>query len=116
MNGTPRCDGAALSEAANQLALSTRSFDEPLDPYYVLGDLLAALCDLHQVTVQLANWHSAHAEHSRHDQGSNQDGTNAAHAAAEALSRAALMIDKTCDTVDTASGITSHLIWHIPTK
>lgn len=116
MNSFPCRDAASLSEAANQLALSTRSFDDPLDPYYILGDLLASLREVHQVIVQIADWHRTHAKHALHDHGCNQDGANAAHEAAQALLRATLQIGRTCDAIDTASGITSHLIWHIPTN
>ena len=116
MNHSPRSDAAALSEAATQLALSTRSFEDPLDPFCILGDLLETLRELHQVAVQLANWHVTHTDNARHDRGDIEDGANAANKAAKALTLAALQLDKSWDAIDTASGITSHLIWQSSTE
>lgn len=111
MNINPRRDAAALADAANQLALSTRSFEDPLAPYFILGDVLETLRELHQVAVQLANWHVMYADHALHDQGNSQEGASEV---AQALTLAALQIDKCWDAVNNASGISRHLIWRIP--
>lgn len=106
----PAADAAAASAALHQLALTSRSFDDPATSYQVLGDLLSCVGSLRQVVRQVADLHRGHVDlvqaENPHD-----DGRRAPVAAARSLGRADGLLDAIEDLIDTASQESSRIVW-----
>lgn len=106
----PAADAAAASAALHQLALASKSFDDPATSYSVLGDLLSCVGSLRQVVRQVADLHRRHVDlvSAENPRG---DGRRAPVAAARSLGRADGLLDAIEDLIDTASQESSRIVW-----
>jgi hypothetical protein len=108
----PVDDAAEAREAVRALAHASRAFPDPSDTYRVVGELLGTLRSLGQVLEQVAAAHVRHQDTAFLDNGNHQGGVDEAWAAANALRKAAELIQSAETAVDQASQHSSYIAWH----
>lgn len=108
----PVTDAAEASAALRGLAHATRAFEDPVDTYAVLGDLLAGVRSLRQVFDQIAAAHIAARSRAHDDAGAQAAGATAALAAADELHQAGTLLDAVHDRVDAAMSQSGRIAWH----
>lgn len=105
-------DAADDREAVRALAHASRAFADPADTYQVVGELLGTLRSLEQVLEQVAAAHVLHQDKAFLDNGDREAGVDEAWAAANALRRAAELVQSAETAVDQASQHSSYIAWH----
>ena len=95
-------DAADAREAVRALAHASRAFADPADTYQVVGELLGTLRSLEQVLEQVAAAHVLHQDKAFLDNGDREAGVDEAWAAANALRRAAELVQSAETAVDQA--------------
>lgn len=85
--GDPAGAAGRLSEAARELAHTTRGLDRPSDSYIVLGNLTSGTRSMQQSIQQLAQWHRT-TQPDVHYSGGHDESTTGVLAAATALEEA----------------------------
>lgn len=105
-------DAADAREAVRALAHASRAFADPADTYQVVGELLGTLRSLEQVLEQVAAAHVLHQDNAFLDNGDREAGVDEAWAAANALRRAAELVQSAETAVDQASQHSSYIAWH----
>lgn len=108
----PVKDAADAREAVRALAHASRAFADPADTYQVVGELLGTLRSLEQVLEQVAAAHVLHQDKAFLDNGDREAGVDEAWAAANALRRAAELVQSAETAVDQASQHSSYIAWH----
>lgn len=105
-------DATETREAARALSHASRAFADPADIYQVVGELLGTLRSLEQVLEQVAAAHVRHQDKAFLDNGNHEAGVDEAWAAANALRRAAELVQAAETALDQASQHASHIAWH----
>lgn len=105
-------DAADARQAVRALAHASRAFAEPEYTYQVVGELLGTLRSLEQVLEQVAAAHVLHQDKAFLDNGDHEAGVDEAWAAANALRRAAELVQSAETAVDQASQHSSYIAWH----
>lgn len=95
----PRRDADELEEAARGLAHASRTFADPADTYYVLGDLRYALTSIQQSLSQVATWHGRHLGYAAADDGDREVGREHAEKTAAWANLAAVSLSQVADLV-----------------
>lgn len=108
----PVKDAADAREAVRALAHASRAFADPADTYQVVGELLGTLRSLEQVLEQVAAAHVLHQDKAFLDNGDREAGVDEAWAAANALRRAAELVQSAETAVDQASQHSCYIAWH----
>ncbi|HMN40380.1 MAG TPA: hypothetical protein PKE29_06005 [Phycisphaerales bacterium] len=108
----PVQDATETRQAVRALAHASRAFADPADTYQVVGELLGTLRSLEQVLEQVAAAHVLHQDKAFLDNGDHEAGVDEAWAAANALRRAAELIQSAETAVDQASQHSSYIAWH----
>lgn len=108
----PVQDATETRQAVRALAHASRAFADPADTYQVVGELLGTLRSLEQVLEQVAAVHVLHQDRTFLDNGDHEAGVDEAWAAANALRRAAELIQSAETAVDQASQHSSYIAWH----
>ena len=108
----PVQDATETRQAVRALAHASRAFADPEDTYQVVGELLGTLRSLEQVLEQVAAAHVLHQDKAFLDNGDHEAGVNEAWAAANALRRAAELVQSAENAVDQASQHSSYIAWH----
>ncbi|WP_295034637.1 hypothetical protein [uncultured Microbacterium sp.] len=108
----PVQDATETRQAVRALAHASRAFAEPEDTYQVVGELLGTLRSLEQVLEQVAAAHVLHQDKAFLDNGDHEAGVDEAWAAANALRRAAVLLQSAETAVDQASQHSSYIAWH----
>lgn len=108
----PVQDATETRQAARALAHASRAFADPEDTYQVVGELLGTLRSLEQVLEQVAAAHVLHQDKAFLDNGDHEAGVDEAWAAANALRRAAELVQSAETAVDQASQHSSYIAWH----
>ncbi len=105
-------DATETRQAVRALAHASRTFADPEDTYQVVGELLGTLRSLEQVLEQVAAAHVLHQDKAFLDNGDHEAGVDEAWAAANALRRAAELVQSAETAVDQASQHSSYIAWH----
>ena len=108
----PVQDATETRQAVRALAHAIRAFADPEDTYQVVGELLGTLRSLEQVLEQVAAAHVLHQDKAFLDNGDHEAGVDEAWAAANALRRAAELVQSAENAVDQASQHSSYIAWH----
>ena len=108
----PVQDATETRQAVRALAHASRAFAGPEDTYQVVGELLGTLRSLEQVLEQVAAAHVLHQDKAFLDNGDHEAGVDEAWAAANALRRAAELVQSAETAVDQASQHSSYIAWH----
>ncbi|MAM53587.1 hypothetical protein [Microbacterium sp. UBA3394] len=108
----PVQDATETRQAVRALAHASRAFADPEDTYQVVGELLGTLRSLEQVLEQVAAAHVLHQDKAFLDNGDHEAGVDEAWAAANALRRAAELVQSAENAVDQASQHSSYIAWH----
>ena len=108
----PVQDATETRQAVRALAHASRTFADPEDTYQVVGELLGTLRSLEQVLEQVAAAHVLHQDKAFLDNGDHEAGVDEAWAAANALRRAAELVQSAETAVDQASQHSSYIAWH----
>ena len=108
----PVQDATETRQAVRALAHASRTFADPEDTYQVVGELLGTLRSLEQVLEQVAAAHVLHQDKAFLDNGDHEAGVDEAWAAANALRRAAELVQSAENAVDQASQHSSYIAWH----
>ncbi|HRN29334.1 MAG TPA: hypothetical protein PK890_06505 [Terrimesophilobacter sp.] len=108
----PVQDATETRQAVWALAHASRTFADPEDTYQVVGELLGTLRSLEQVLEQVAAAHVLHQDKAFLDNGDHEAGVDEAWAAANALRRAAELVQSAETAVDQASQHSSYIAWH----
>lgn len=109
----PLADAAEAGLAVQALAHASRDFPDPGETLYrTTGELLGALRSLEQVLGQVADAHIHHQDRAFLDNGNHEAGVDEAWAAANALRKAAELVQSAETAVDRASQHSSHIAWH----
>lgn len=108
----PVQDATETRQAVRALAHASRAFADPADTYQVVGELLGTLRSLEQVLEQVAAVHVLHQDKAFLDNGDHEAGVDEAWAAANALRRAAELVQSAETAVDQASQHSSYIAWH----
>lgn len=108
----PVQDATETRQAVRALAHASRAFADPADTYQVVGELLGTLRSLEQVLEQVAAVHVLHQDRAFLDNGDHEAGVDEAWAAANALRRAAELVQSAETAVDQASQHSSYIAWH----
>ena len=108
----PVQDATETRQAVRALAHASRAFADPEDTYQVVGELLGTLRSLEQVLEQVAAAHVLHQDKAFLDNGDREAGVDEAWAAANALRRAAELVQSAETAVDQASQHSSYIAWH----
>ena len=108
----PVQDATETRQAVRALAHASRAFADPEDTYQVVGELLGTLRSLEQVLEQVAAAHVLHQDKAFLDNGDREAGVDEAWAAANALRRAAELVQSAENAVDQASQHSSYIAWH----
>ncbi len=108
----PVQDATETRQAVRALAHASRAFADPADTYQVVGELLGTLRSLDQVLEQVAAAHVLHQDKAFLDNGDHEAGVDEAWAAANALRRAAELVQSAETAVDQASQHSSYIAWH----
>ena len=108
----PVQDATETRQAVRALAHASRTFADPEDTYQVVGELLGTLRSLEQVLEQVAAAHVLHQDKAFLDNGDREAGVDEAWAAANALRRAAELVQSAETAVDQASQHSSYIAWH----
>ncbi len=108
----PVQDATETRQALRALAHASRAFADPEDTYQVVGELLGTLRSLEQVLEQVAAAHVLHQDKAFLDNGDHEAGVDEAWAAANALRRAAELVQSAETAVDQASQHSSYIAWH----
>lgn len=101
----------AFSTAAHDLALATRSFENPAQSYEVLGDLQSSLMAVHQTLQQMARLHERERGRAATDAADRVMGEEFAENAAHDLERAARCIDRATDEVISGFAQSGRIAW-----
>ncbi|MDO5671758.1 MAG: hypothetical protein Q4G30_02720 [Actinomycetaceae bacterium] len=109
----PTTDAAEASEALRGLAHASRVFEDPVDTYAVLGNLLAGVRSLRQVLDQLATAHAHNQVRAHDDAGDQTAGATYVLAATAELQQAAALLDGVHDRVDAAMSASGRIAWHL---
>lgn len=107
----PVQDATETRQAVRALAHASRAFADPEDTYQVVGELLGTLRSLEQVLEQVAAAHVLHQDKAFLDNGDHEAGVDEAWAAANALRRAAELVQSAETAVDQASQHSSYIAW-----
>lgn len=108
----PVQDATETRQAVRALAHASRAFADPEDTYQVVGELLGTLRSLEQVLEQVAAAHVLHQDKAFLDNGDHEAGVDEAWAAANALRRAAELVQSAETAVDQALQHSSYIAWH----
>ena len=108
----PVQDATETRQAVRAIAHASRAFADPADTYQVVGELLGTLRSLEQVLKQVAAAHVRHQDKAFLDNGDHEAGVDEAWAAANALRKAAELVQSAETAVDQASQHSSHIAWH----
>ncbi|HLR94405.1 MAG TPA: hypothetical protein VK053_07770 [Jiangellaceae bacterium] len=108
----PTNDAAEASAALRGLAHASRAFDDPVDTYAVLGDLLGGVRSLRQVLDQLAGTHLTNQARAHDDAGSHQAGAAQALAAADELHQAGTLLDGVEERLNRTLQASGRIAWH----
>lgn len=108
----PVQDATETRQAVRALAHASRAFADPEDTHEVVGELLGTLRSLEQVLEQVAAAHVLHQDKAFLDNGDHEAGVDEAWAAANALRRAAELVQSAETAVDQASQHSSYIAWH----
>ena len=108
----PVQDATETRQAVRALAHASRTFADPEDTYQMVGELLGTLRSLEQVLEQVAAAHVLHQDKAFLDNGDHEAGVDEAWAAANALRRAAELVQSAETAVDQASQHSSYIAWH----
>ena len=108
----PVQDATETRQAVRALAHASRAFADPEDTYQMVGELLGTLRSLEQVLEQVAAAHVLHQDKAFLDNGDHEAGVDEAWAAANALRRAAELVQSAETAVDQASQHSSYIAWH----
>lgn len=108
----PVQDATETRQAVRALAHASRAFADPADTYQVVGELLGTLRSLEQLLEQVAAVHVLHQDRAFLDNGDHEAGVDEAWAAANALRRAAELVQSAETAVDQASQHSSYIAWH----
>lgn len=108
----PVADATGTREAVRALAHASRAFADPADTYQVIGDLLGTLRSLEQVLEQVAAANVRHQDQAFLNNGDHEAGVDEAWAAANALRKAAELVQSAETAVDQASQHSSYIAWH----
>ena len=108
----PVQDATETRQAVRALAHASRAFADPADTHQVVGELLGTLRSLEQVLEQVAAAHVLHQDKAFLDNGDHEAGVDEAWAAANALRRAAELVQSAETAVDQASQHSSYIAWH----
>jgi hypothetical protein len=108
----PVQDATETRQAVRAFAHASRAFADPEDTYQVVGELLGTLRSLEQVLEQVAAAHVLHQDKAFLDNGDHEAGVDEAWAAANALRRAAELVQSAETAVDQASQHSSYIAWH----
>ena len=108
----PVQDATETRQAVRALAHASRAFADPEDTYQVVGELLGTLRSLEQVLEQVAAAHVLHQDKAFLDNGDHEAGVDEVWAAANALRRAAELVQSAETAVDQASQHSSYIAWH----
>jgi plasmid stabilization system protein ParE len=108
----PVQDATETRQSVRALAHASRAFADPEDTYQVVGELLGTLRSLEQVLEQVAAAHVLHQDKAFLDNGDHEAGVDEAWAAANALRRAAELVQSAETAVDQASQHSSYIAWH----
>ena len=108
----PVQDATETRQAVRALAHASRAFADPEDTYQVVGELLGTLRSLEQVLEQVAAAHVLHQDKAFLDNGDHEAGVDEAWAAANALRRAAELVQSAENAVDQAPQHSSYIAWH----
>lgn len=108
----PVQDATETRLAVRALAHASRAFADPADTYQVVGELLGTLRSLEQVLEQVAAAHVRHQDKAFLDNGDHEAGVDEAWAAANALRKAAELVQSAETAVDQASQHSSYIAWH----
>lgn len=107
----PVQDATETRQSVRALAHASRAFADPEDTYQVVGELLGTLRSLEQVLEQVAATHVLHQDKAFLDNGDHEAGVDEAWAAANALRRAAELVQSAETAVDQASQHSSYIAW-----
>jgi len=108
----PVQDATETRQAVRALAHASQTFADPEDTYQVVGELLGTMRSLEQVLEQVAAAHVLHQDKAFLDNGDHEAGVDEAWAAANALRRAAELVQSAETAVDQASQHSSYIAWH----
>ena len=108
----PVQDATETRQRVRALAHASRAFADPEDTYQMVGELLGTLRSLEQVLEQVAAAHVLHQDKAFLDNGDHEAGVDEAWAAANALRRAAELVQSAETAVDQASQHSSYIAWH----
>ena len=108
----PVQDATETRQAVRALAHASRAFADPADTYQVVGELLGTLRSLEQVLEQVAAAHVRHHDKAFLDNGDHEAGVDEAWAAADALRKAAELVQLAETAVDQATQHSSYIAWH----
>ena len=108
----PVQDATETRQAVRALAHASRAFADPEDTYQVVGELLGTLRSLEQVLEQVAAAHVRHQDKAFLDNGDHEAGVDEAWAAANALRKAAELVQLAETAVDQATQHSSYIAWH----
>lgn len=108
----PVQDATETRQAVRALAHASRAFADPADTYQVVGELLGTLRSLEQVLEQVAAAHVRHQDKAFLDNGDHEAGVDEAWAAANALRKAAELVQSAETAVDQATQHSSYIAWH----
>ena len=107
----PVQDATETRQAVRALAHASRAFADPADTYQVVGELLGTLRSLEQVLEQVAAAHVRHQDKAFLDNGDHEAGVDEAWAAANALRKAAELVQLAETAVDQATQHSSYIAW-----
>ncbi|MFM9877792.1 MAG: hypothetical protein ACKVOG_08085 [Rhodoglobus sp.] len=108
----PVQDATETRQAVRALAHASRAFADPADTYQVVGELLGTLRSLAQVLEEVAAAHVRHQDKAFLDNGDHEAGVDEAWAAANALRKAAELVQSAETAVDQATQHSSYIAWH----
>lgn len=108
----PVQDATETRQAVRALAHASRAFADPADTHQVVGELLGTLRSLEQVLEQVAAAHVRHQDKAFLDNGDHEAGVDEAWAAANALRKAAELVQSAETAVDQATQHSSYIAWH----
>ncbi|MEU2200587.1 hypothetical protein [Isoptericola sp. NPDC019482] len=104
----------SVAEAMRALTHATRSFHDPSDTYWAVGNVLSVAGRFVQVLEQLADAHRAELDSASDDAGSHTAGRAAALSAAEHLHKAAMAHAEAYQHLDFASQASGRISWRPP--
>ncbi|WP_165350352.1 hypothetical protein [Xylanimonas protaetiae] len=100
------------AEAMRALAHATRTFEDPADTYWTLGNILAITSRFIQVLEQVADAHRAQIDRAHDDDGRRTAGRAFGLSAATNLHQAALALGDGYRRLDEASRTSGRIAWY----